>query len=188
MARVKLNPVLDAIHGKVGDLVFRTFNHGDFVGKIPDRTGVVPSTDQLAQMEKFRLAVLYGKSVMADAVTKQIYTDAAARKGQPVFALTVGDFLNEPAVDEVDVSAYSGKTGDAIRVRASDDVEVKGVAEVIKAQDGSVLEEGAATWSAATATWTYTATTNLAQGQSVSIEVTATDLAGHTGSRTQSKN
>src|SRR5689334_19187902 len=105
MAKVKLNPVLDAIHGKVGDLVFKTFNHKEIVGKVPDRTGIVPSSNQLAQMEQFRLAVLYGKAVMADPQTKAIYEDAADRKGQAVFALTVGDFLNVPAIDEIDLAA-----------------------------------------------------------------------------------
>jgi hypothetical protein len=45
MARVVLNPVLEAIHGKVGDLVFRRINSHEFVGKVPDRTGVVPTAN-----------------------------------------------------------------------------------------------------------------------------------------------
>ena len=34
------------------------------------------------------------------------------------------------------------------------------------------------------ATWSYTATTALAQGQAVSIEVSATDRPGHEGTKT----
>src|SRR6476619_7057941 len=104
MAKVKLNPVLDAIHGKVGDLVFKRWEGEEIVTKMPDRTGIVPTADQLAQMNKFRLAALYGKSVMADPVSRAIYEGASDRKGIPAFALSVGDFLNAPAVDEVDLS------------------------------------------------------------------------------------
>jgi hypothetical protein len=187
MAKVKLNPALVAIHGKVGDLVFKTYNHGEIVSKMPDRTGIVPTVNQIAQQDKFRLAALYGKSVMADPDTKQIYDDAAARKGIAVFALTVADFLNPPVIDEVDLASYTGKIGDKIQIRATDDVEVKGVAVAIRDQGGTVLEQGAATWTAATATWSYTATTNLTQGQSVSIEVSATDMPGHKASKTQAR-
>jgi hypothetical protein len=188
MAKVKLNPVLEAIRGKIGDLVFKRWGDEEIVGKIPDRSGVVPTEGQLAQMARFRLAALYGKAVMADAQSRTIYEDAAARKGTPVFALTVGDFLNAPAVDEIDLSAYTGKTGDKIQVRASDDMEVKGVTVTIRDQSGTALETAPAVWSAATALWVYTATTNLAQGQSASIEVNATDRPGHKTTKVQPQN
>jgi hypothetical protein len=185
MAKVKLNPALVAIHGKVGDLVFKTFNHSEIVGKIPDRTGIVPTAAQLAQQQKFRLAAFYGKSVMADPISKKLYEDAADHKGmQAVFALMVADFLNEPVVDEVDLSAYAGKIGDVIKIRASDDVEVKGVTVTIRDQGGAVLEQGAAVFGEGTGRWAYTATANLAQGQTASIEVTASDIPGNKGTRT----
>src|SRR5690242_541111 len=120
MAKVKLNPAFEAIHGHVGDLVFKRWGEREIVGKMPDRTGIVPTANQLAQQDKFRLAALYGKAVLADPITRQVYEDAAQRKGVPVFALTVGDFLNEPAIDEIDLSDYTGKVGEPIRVRASD--------------------------------------------------------------------
>jgi hypothetical protein len=187
MAKVKLNPALEAIHGKVGDLVFKRWGGEEIVGKMPDRTGIKPTPDQLAQQDKFRLAALYGKAVMADADTRTVYEEAGARKGVPAFALSVGDFLNAPAVDEIDISAYAGKIGDVIRVRASDDVEVQGVTVTIRGQNGVVLEDGPAVWTPASASWTYTATAVLPQGSSASIEVSATDRPGHKGSRTQPK-
>jgi hypothetical protein len=187
MAKVTLNPTLIAIQGAVGDLVFKRFEGEEIVSKMPDRTGIVPTAGQLAQMEKFRLAALYGKAVLADAGSRQVYQDASARKGIPTFALTIADFLNAPAVDEVDLSAYAGRSGDKIGVRATDDVQVQGVAVSIRDQGGALLEEGAAAWTAASAKWEYTATTNLAQGQAVSIEVSATDRPGHKTTRTQTR-
>jgi hypothetical protein len=188
MAKVTLNPAIIAIQGHVGDLVFKRFEGSEIVGKMPDRTGIVPSADQLAQQAKFRLAALYGKAVLADPQTKQVYDDASARKGIPAFALSVGNFLNAPAVDEINLAAYTGKTGDKISVRASDDIEVQGVTVCIRAQGGAVLEQGAAVFTPATASWTYTATTDLTVGQAVSIEVSATDRPGHAGNKTQARN
>lgn len=187
MAKVKLNPTLEAIHGHVGDMVFKRFEGQEIVGKMPDRTGIVPTENQVAQQDKFRLAALYGKAVMADPATKKIYVDASGRLGVPAFALTVGDFLNAPVVDEIDLSAYAGKIGDKIAVRASDDVEVQEVSVAIRDQGGVVLEQGAAVFTANTGAWTYTATTALAQGQAVSIEVSATDRPGHRTTRTQAR-
>jgi hypothetical protein len=187
MAKVKLNPALEAIQGKVGDLVFKRWEGAEIVSRMPNRTGIVPTANQKEQMEKFRLAALYGKAVMTDPDTRTIYEDAGDRKGVPAFALCVADFLNAPVVDEIDLAGYTGKTGDTIQIRASDDIEVAGVTVAISAQGGAVLEEGAAVWNPATAKWTYTATTNLAQGQAVSIVVSAADRPGHKGTKTQAR-
>jgi hypothetical protein len=131
---------------------------------LPDRTGVVPTANQLAQQEKFRLAALYGKAVMADAEKKAIYTDIGEKRGTPAFALMVADFLNAPAVDTINLAGYTGQIGSKIVVRASDDIQVAGVNVAIRDQDGVVLEQGAAVKDAGGATYTYTATTALQAG------------------------
>lgn len=187
MAKVRLNPVLEAIRGKVGDLVFKEYKHMDIVSRMPDRTGVVATANQLAQQNQFRLAVLYGKAVMADPESKEIYDGAGARKGLSAFAVSVGDFLNPPVVEEIDLSAYTGQIGQVIRVTARDDVQIEGVTVAILDQGGDVLEQGVAVWTAASATWAYTTTTALSQGQSVSIEVSATDRPGNEATRSQAR-
>jgi hypothetical protein len=45
-------------------LIFKRWEGREIVAKMPDRTGIVPTENQLAQMEKFRLAALYGKAVL----------------------------------------------------------------------------------------------------------------------------
>jgi hypothetical protein len=188
MAKVKLNPSIECIQGAIGDLVYKRWGDGEIVGRMPDRTGIVPTENQVAQMERFKLAAIYGKAVMSDPDSRQVYEDAASQKGKPVFALTVADFLLAPVVDEIDLSTYGGKTGDKIRIRASDDIEVKGVTVEIRAQAGAVLEQGAAVFTPSLGAWVYTATTDLAQGQAVSIDVSATDRPGHKGTKTQARN
>jgi hypothetical protein len=101
----------------------------------------------------------------------------------PVFALTVADFLNAPAVDEIDLSAYTGKAGETIRITASDDFGVAGVAVAIHDTYGAVLEQGAAT--ATDGVWNYVTTTSLPAGHQVSIDVTATDRPGHRTTKAQ---
>ncbi len=187
MAKVKLNPVIEGIHGKVGEMVFKTFNGQEISTRMPDRTGIEFTEEQLAQQQKFRLAAVYGKAALADAQTKQVYTDVAARRGVPVFAMTVADFLNPPVVDEIDLSAYTGKIGETISIRASDDVEVKGVTVSIRDTGGTLVEQGAATLTAGSGTWKYTTTVNVAQGQNVVIEVSATDRPGHKATRSEPK-
>lgn len=104
-----------------------------------------------------------------------------------MFALTVADFLNTPAVDEVDLSAYTGKSGEPVRIRASDDFEGAGVEVSLTDAGGTVLERGAAAKAGTDSLWMYTTTTNLPDEQPVSIEVTATNRPGHRTTKTQVK-
>lgn len=188
MAKVKLNPVLEGFRGKIGDLVFRRFNDEVIVGQTPNITDREPTAGQLAHRENFRLAVLYGRTALADSATKALYEAAAKSKGQPVFALTVSDFFHAPAVDEIDIAGYTGKAGETIRIRASDDFEVIGVGVRITDSGGAVLEQGGAARNGSIgAGWEYRTTTNLPSGQPVSIEVTATDRPGHKAIVTKTK-
>jgi len=186
MAKVKLAPAIEAIHGHVGNMLFKTWEGQEIVGKLPDTSGVVPTANQVAQREKFRLAAVYGKAAYADPVTLALYSDAAAGRRVPVFAVMVAYFLNAPLVDQIDLSAYTGKVGDKIRARVSDDFEVASVSVAIRAQGGGVLEQGAAVQGVDGA-WTYTATTALQEGQAVAIEVNATDRPGNVTSKTQNR-
>jgi hypothetical protein len=121
---------------------------------------------------------------MADTAAKTVYETKA--KGTQVFALAVADFFNAPAVDEIDLSQYTGKAGETIHIRASDDFEVRGVSVVIHDANGAVLEQGGAV-AGGDGAWTYTATTAVPTGQSVAIEVTATDRPGNKTTKTQTK-
>ena len=188
MAKVKLNPVLEGFRGKIGDLVFRRYNDEVIVGQRPDRSGHEPTAGQVAHQEQFKLAVVYGRTALADPETKALYEAAAHAKGQPVFALTVADFFTHPAVDEIDLSGYAGHAGEKIHIQAHDDFEVAGVGVRILDTNGAVLEQGSAARNGnGPAAWVYQATTSLNQGQAVTIEVTATDRPGHKATKTATK-
>ena len=188
MAKAKLNPVLEQMRGKVGDLVFREFEGETVLSRTPDRSGVATTEAQLAAQERFRQAALYGKMVVADPTTKAIYEEAAKAKGQPVFSLMVADFFNAPSVDEIDLSGYAGQVGDVIVIRAHDDFEVTAVNVALTREDGSAIESGAATETPAkSGQWLYTATAAVPTGTAVRIVVTAKDRPGHAGVKEASK-
>ena len=175
------------MRGKIGELVFKRYGEGVIVGRRADPTEHPPTPSQMVQREQFRLAALYGKSALADPATRSLYETAAHDKGIPLFALTVADFFHEPVVEQIDLSHYTGKTGEPIRIMASDDFAVTGVGVTIRKPDGTVLEQGSANVSGNDSTWTYAGRTNLPAGQTVSIEVTAADHPGHKGTKTTTK-
>ncbi len=188
MAKVKVNPIIEQVRGKVGDLVFKRYGDDVVLSRMPDTEGQVATAAQVAARNRFRQAALYGKLVMADMTTKALYEAEAKASGQPVFSLTVADFFNAPTVDEVDVSAYTGQVGDPIWIMAHDDFEVTAVNVTVTQADGTPIEQGAATESPAhSGRWQYQATAAVAAGTAVRIEVTATDRPGHTGMKATTK-
>jgi hypothetical protein len=188
MAKVKLNPILERVRGKVGDLVFKRYEDEVVITQKPDFEGVTPTAAQLAHRERFREAALYGRLVMADPETKALYAEAAKDKGQPVFSLMVADFFNAPSVDEVDLSLYTGAIGDTIVIRARDDFDVTGVTVRLTDDAGNAIEHGAAVEAPAdSGRWVYTATAAVATGTTVRIAVTATDRPGGAATATQEK-
>lgn len=182
MAKVKLNPVLEQFRGQVGDLVFKHYGDEVIVGRKPDRSGIQPTEAQLEHQKRFRQAVLYGRLVMADPVKKKVYDQAAKVKGKPLFSLTVADFFNAPVVDEVDLSNYSGASGDPIVIQAHDDFKVTRLLVAVSDANGQEIENGEAMENPpASGRWVYTTTNAVPQGTIVRIAVTANDQPGGKG-------
>ncbi len=188
MAKVKLNPIMERLRGEFGDLVFKHFGDEVVISHRPDRSGVQPTEAQLQHQERFRQAVLYGQLVMADPGQKALYAEAAKESGKPLFSLTIADFFNAPAVDEVDLSAYAGEAGNPIAVRAHDDFEVVSVRVSITKSSGEAIESGEAVQTPPNSPrWVYTATAAVPQGTAVRIAVSASDRPGGVGEATSEK-
>jgi hypothetical protein len=184
MAKVKLNPVMEQVRGKIGDLVFKRYEDRVIVTRKADRDGLVATVGQEAQRERFRQAAAYGKAVFADPAQKALYEAAGKAKSKPAFALTVSDFMNSPVIDLIDLANYTGQVGQAIIVRASDDFAVAGVTVAVRDNAGGLVEQGAATLDLGV--WRYVTTAVLPAGRPVTIEATATDRAGNATSSVQS--
>jgi len=188
MARVKVNPILEMIKGKVGDLVFKQYGDEVIISRKADMSGRESTPEQLAAQNTFKQATLYGRMVQADPVKKAIYAEVAKEKGQPIFSLYVADYFNLPSVDEIDISGYTGKAGDVLRILAHDDFDVTGVTVTITNNEGVAIENGAAVETPVdSGQWVYTATQNVAVGTNVRIMVAAQDMPGHKGEKTEEK-
>jgi hypothetical protein len=184
MASVKLNPVLEGIHGKVGDLVFKRYEDEVIIARKPDHVTQPNTPAQVAVKERFKLAAFYGKTANADPATKAIYAGRAKEKHIPVFALMVADFFNAPVINEVDLSSYAGRTGDIIRIQASDDFEIRNVSvQMREPETGEEIDGGAAVLGPNNI-WSFTAQSNIPPDHPFVIEVSATDRPGHKGTKT----
>jgi len=179
MARVKLNPIIDQLRGKVGDLVFREVSGNTVLSRTPDLSGVEPTPGQEAQRARFRDAAFYGRVVLADPPARAFYEGVAEGRGKPLFSVIVGDYLNTPEVGAVDTAGYAGAVGDPVLVQASDDVEVTEVVVTIADDSGTELESGPAVVDGGR--WRYEAQTAVASGTEVTITARALDRPGNAG-------
>jgi len=181
MATVRHNVVVEGLGGMLGDqLVFKTDKAGrTIISYRPtfdeDRTF---SPAQQAQQEAFREAIAYGKS----SKDNPVYVEKAQGTALSPFNVATADYLHEPQILDIDISAWHGEAGQAIRVKAIDDVQVKLVTVVITDESNTVLEQGAAT-STDGLWWSYT-TTKAASG-TPKLLVSAQDLPGHIAKMTK---
>jgi hypothetical protein len=96
MAKAKLNPVLELITGKIGNLVFRRAHTGKLsVIYRPDMSRVKWSSAQEAHRERFREAVSYAKSAMKHPDVRSVYEQMAAEKksNKRPFDMAVSDYF-----------------------------------------------------------------------------------------------
>ena len=145
MAVSKKNIIIEGLSGKIGNLVFRRRKTDGkvFVAVPPSPHRTAPTGEKKRMNDKFKRAVLYGKSVIANPATKALYAQSISG-GQTAFNLAVADFLNAPIIEEIDVSNYTGKAGSVIRIKATDNFKVAGVSVSITDADGIQLEVGEA--------------------------------------------
>ncbi|MBK9925065.1 MAG: hypothetical protein IPP66_07210 [Anaerolineales bacterium] len=177
--KIKLNPMFEEARGQLGGMVLRELRGETIASRKPSSIGE-PTVDQAAQRERFKLAAAYGKSALADPLTRALYEAAANNKKIPVFALTVADYLNPPTIHEVDLSGFSGEIGQAIRIKASDDFGVARVSVTISDNAGSLVYEGddAIETAPGSGVWVYTTTGGVPDGVTAKVSVVAADRPG----------
>jgi hypothetical protein len=179
MAKSKGNVITFGLSGKVGDLlVFRQRDGQTIVAKLAE-SPKKSSEKQKEHRKLFQRATIYAKAAVEDPQLKGLY-DAAAKKkkGITAYNVAVADFCHAPDIETVDLSDYTGMTGDEIRIIASDDFAVKSVHVSIKDVDGSTVEEGYASHGLGNL-WTYIATQNNECLDGDKIVITASDIPGN---------
>ena len=179
MATSKNNVVTHGLSGKVADLlVFSQRNGKTIVGKVPDKTHVHQSDKQKETVHKFQEAVIYAKSAISDNTTKDAYQGKAGG-GVSAYNLALADFMNAPDIDEVDLSGYTGKAGQQIVVRATDDFKVVYVTVAIYGSNGALVEQGNAALSANGLDWVYITTAETGEPVGDKIVIRASDIPGN---------
>jgi len=94
MAKVKLNPIIERITGKLENMVFRrTYGGGLSLMRKADMSRVEWSPKQVAHRERFRRAVAYAREALADPQASQVYAQRSALAGKRAFALAVSDYF-----------------------------------------------------------------------------------------------
>jgi hypothetical protein len=188
MTRVKVNPIIEQMSGRMGDLVFKRYGDDVVIARAPDRNGHEPTAAQLAAQERFRKATQYGKLALAQPQTRALYEAAAEEAGLPLFSFIVADYFRAPVVDEVNVDGYSGQTGETIVILAHDNFEVTGVTVSIKEAGGQTVESGTATQNPPdSGQWVYTTTRTVTDISGATITATASDRPGNLGVKTATK-
>jgi hypothetical protein len=179
MTKARLHPSLLEFKGAMGDMVFKKRGKKVYVSIKPEGTSD-PSEKQVAQRRYFKKAVNYATSVMADETSRAFYEDLAQRRETTARALCMGDFLNSPTIDDLNLSQYKGSIGDQILITTNDDIGVVRVNVQLTETDGRVIEKGQAVeLGAGSGNWAYTATTHISTGSYILIEAEAYDRPGH---------
>ena len=95
MALVTLNPMIERIQRKFGNMVFRRTAYGKTAAtKVPDMSNVKWSKAQKEHRQRFKQAVAYAHAALADPKVRVKYEKAAAKQGKRTFDLAVSDFFH----------------------------------------------------------------------------------------------
>jgi hypothetical protein len=178
MTKVHLQPGLRGLSGGMGDWVYSIRKGKTVLGMKAIRTAERTEA-QLAHQERFKEAVSFAKSALANTSLRDFYAPIALEKEISVYALAVADFLNTPEFEYVELENYKGRVGDTIMIKAADDLGLAFVNVKISSQNGSLIESGqAAEQGSGSGKWIYTATAPVALGTDIFIEATGADHAG----------
>jgi hypothetical protein len=179
MTEVNLNETVNGYRGSIGRLVFKRYKGRTIVGRKPVVTKA-PTDGQIAHRERFKAAVAFAKSAVADPVLSAFYGPIAQERDVTVYVVAVGDFLKKPEFKYVDLDKYLGRVGDEIVIKAVDDIGLAYVDVKLVSQQGTVIESGSAIETGASSgLWKYIATAPVALGSDIFVEVTGADHAGN---------
>jgi hypothetical protein len=70
MARVRNSLILEGLRGKIGEIVIKQYRYGTVVTKLPDMSNVKSTRLQKKKRKRFKEAVAFAKSILADPEKK----------------------------------------------------------------------------------------------------------------------
>lgn len=136
MAKVRNNPVIQGVSGAIGGMVFRQMPDGSiYLSGKPDFSKRKFSQGQKDHQMRVKRAALYAKDA---AKRNPIYAEFAKGTGKSPYNFAFGDWFNPPVIHSV------VRSGQTLRIHASDDVMVTKVEVIISDDAGTVLAKGEA--------------------------------------------
>jgi hypothetical protein len=178
MPKVKFNKIIDNLSGRVGNFVFYEADGQNLSRTMPEVTAERTEKQQ-ANSGRFLAAQQYAATALTDPLLKAAYK-AACRGHQNPRNLAIRDAMRPPVVESINLDGYTGKPGQIVRVKATDDFRVVEVKVSLRGPGGELIEEGLAELSSADDEWRYTARVQVPSGQSVSVLAVAKDGPGNT--------
>ena len=175
MAKRRVNPSIGGITGKIGDLVHYERNGKALVRRTPVREKPFREAE-LHNQSRFKLAQSFAKAVLKDPRQCARYKQAAKGLDASAQNIAVSDFYHAPVVVEVDLSRYTGRAGEFIRLQVEEGrIGAAEVRVAIRDRAEVLLEEGEAWVELDQVTWWYVAQKDLGPDQLLWITVTAID-------------
>lgn len=178
MAKAKFTGVV-SWSGTVAGMVYAKQPDGSVTVRRLPEIKAPRKPGQLKQQDKMSQAAAYWRSVKANPDKLAVYLALPRVPGLGPAHFAKRDFFHGPVIEDIDVSGYSGGSGQPIRVQAKDDTAVAGVSLQIVDMNETVLEEGSATQEETGGAWVYQSSKPLSAGQTVSVKVTAKDHPGN---------
>ena len=135
MAKISYNAIVSGMSGKLGDqLVFRMLRDGrTIVCKKPDFSKRKLSRNQKQHHARFKAAAAYAREASR---SEPIYAQLAKGTMKNAYNVALGEWFTPPEIHRV------GRYGTAIRIWATDDVQVAGVQVLVLDEEGNVREKG----------------------------------------------
>ncbi|MDR2563579.1 MAG: hypothetical protein LBC98_06525 [Prevotellaceae bacterium] len=162
---------MQGARGKIGNSVSRQQDGNTIVSiyKVPYN----PRTEKQQEGRgRFRKAVQYAKSALAEPKIKSLYEAAARQSKRKVYHTALSDYLTQPIVEWIDALPDSME----IRILVTNVITVMSVHIRILGHGEALSEEGEAHLDAA-GTWRYTSHENLQTGNR--LEIIVTDYPGN---------
>lgn len=137
MAEVVDNVIVEGLSGKLGNqIVIRRLRDGrTIVCKRADFSRRKLSEAQKEHHKRVRQASAYAKPA---SLSNPLYAQLAEGTMKNAYNVAMGDWFNPPVIHRL------GRYGAAVRIWATDDVQVAGVSVSVLDENGEVLEQGEA--------------------------------------------
>jgi hypothetical protein len=179
MAKRRINPSIGDVTGKIGDLVYYNRNGKALVRRAPMRE--IPfQLGELTNQARFRMAQTFAKNALTDPSQRARYAKAAAGLDANAQNMAVSDFYHSPTIGEVDLTGYTGRAREFIRIRAEEGkIGAAGVNVRIDGRAAALVEEGTASVELDGVTWWYVSQKDIDPDQPLWITVTAIDQPGN---------